>query len=201
MEPNYCYIIHDRHGFTYNGYCVKPERRIRQHNREIVGGAKYTTRRSAKSGDPDHWKYLLWVESPQFTRNTALSLEWSVKYPTNRRPRPRLYDGPEGRIRSLPLVFNNPKFGGFDFTVRACDPAYYTLIREVLSGLGNVTITYGPEKSDIHIRGAVPGTIDPPNGGTIQQQQQDAQSPQHQAGAQAGASTGSQGAGRQEGRH
>jgi len=49
-----------------------------------------------------------------FTYRKALSLEWHIKYPTNKRPRPKQYNGALGRLSSLDLVLKNPKFEGLD---------------------------------------------------------------------------------------
>lgn len=118
-----CYILHNCTSNTYNGYTNNPARRIRQHNGELKGGAKFTR------GKPT-WSYLAWVKSAQFTKNTALSFEWSVKYPTNHRPRPREYNGAVGRLKGLALALKNPKFGEHTFEVLVV-PQHH----EMLAGL------------------------------------------------------------------
>jgi len=52
MLRNFCYVLKNTKGngnsksnAVYVGYTNRPDRRIRQHNGEISGGAKYTTRR------------------------------------------------------------------------------------------------------------------------------------------------------------
>lgn len=62
---------------TYVGITNNLERRIRQHNGEIKGGAKYT--RNFK-GD-GQWKYHLYVSG--FSKNESLSIERSVKNTRN----------------------------------------------------------------------------------------------------------------------
>jgi predicted GIY-YIG superfamily endonuclease len=107
--PSFCYILKSTTSLkTYNGYTNRIDRRVRQHNKEIRGGAKATC-----NGGP--WEYLVIISSdnPNFTKKRALSLEWSIKYPTNKRPRPKEYSCPKGRIQSLVLVFSNPKFQEF----------------------------------------------------------------------------------------
>ena len=122
QSTHYCYVIYNDQGLTYNGYTVDPARRLRQHNKEIKGGAKYTSRHSG-------WKYLYIVTSPQFTKNTALSFEWSVKYPNNKRPRPKQYSSVHGRLESLQLVLRNPKFAGLDIDlVYIADIEYLALV-------------------------------------------------------------------------
>lgn len=135
---NYLYIISNNKN-TYNGYTVNLERRIRQHNKEIKGGAKYTTRRVDEN---NVWKYLVTITSPdeRFTRNKALSMEWSVKYPTNHRPRPKLYNSPIGRIEALPLVFKNPKFSDMQFHVNICDESIRERVVEILKDVENILL-------------------------------------------------------------
>ena len=124
---NMLYIIHDNYGNTYNGYTVDVNRRIRQHNKCKAGGAKYTTKRVT---DENKWNYLLIITctNEEFNKNKALSMEWSIKYPTNRKPRPRIYNKPKGRIESLPLVFANPKFSDFNYIVYVQQNMIETLI-------------------------------------------------------------------------
>lgn len=115
---HYCYILHNNfNNLTYNGYTSNLERRLRQHNCEIKGGARFTTNQVKRHGPDFKWKYLTIITSddPLFTMKKALSLEWSIKYPTNRRPRPREFNTPQGRLDSLQHVFNNPKFFGYTF--------------------------------------------------------------------------------------
>jgi predicted GIY-YIG superfamily endonuclease len=103
-QLHYCYMLSDniRKNFTYNGYTNNIKRRIRQHNGEICGGARYTSR--------SKWDYFIIVHSPEFTYKTALSFEWHLKYPTNKRPRPKAYAGVNGRLNGLGLVLKNEKF-------------------------------------------------------------------------------------------
>lgn len=113
----FCYILYNTHNNqTYNGFTVNLERRLRQHNSEIKGGAKFTTR-ACNHNINLKWKYLAIIWSPEFTKHTALSCEWSIKYPTNKRPRPKEYNGAIGRLKSLMHVFTNPKFASFKFHV------------------------------------------------------------------------------------
>ena len=100
---NYCYIIssHDKTR-TYNGYTNNLTRRLRQHCGEISGGARSTQCR-------DDWEYIaiLTSESLEFTKNIALSCEWHIRYPTNKKPRPRIFNGYEGRLKSLEFALHN----------------------------------------------------------------------------------------------
>jgi predicted GIY-YIG superfamily endonuclease len=91
----YCYIISNEKDNTYNGYTTNLNRRIRQHNGELVGGARATRGRGP-------WKYVAILTSLGWTNtSSAMRHEWSIKYPTRRRPRPSKYNGEFGRIESL----------------------------------------------------------------------------------------------------
>jgi len=128
-SPHRCYILmNDRDNKTYNGYTNDPVKRLRQHNGEISGGAKFTTRHTNKEKDRGvprrQWSFLAIVESPQFTHHTALSFEWHVKHPTCKRQRPKEYNGANGRLRSLPLVFDHPKFRHMSFVLHVHERYY-----------------------------------------------------------------------------
>lgn len=97
--PWYCYILRNKNPkyshLTYNGSTNNPKRRLRQHNEEIVGGARYTHGRGGGweiyallSGFPDH--------------KNALSCEWRIKH-TNGKPgkRPPQHCGMQGRVIAL----------------------------------------------------------------------------------------------------
>ena len=113
---HYCYILANACNQTYNGYTNNLQRRLRQHNSEIKGGARYTCGKGP-------WTYvaIITCDDESFTMRRALSLEWSVKYPTNKRPRPKEYNGARGRLASLPHVFGNPKFADLVFRVYVAD--------------------------------------------------------------------------------
>ena len=81
---------------TYVGATVDPDRRLRQHNKEIKGGAKAT---SARVATGHQWRRLCRVTG--FPDNhAALSFEWRLKSLTRRREMASL--GPvERRLRCL----------------------------------------------------------------------------------------------------
>jgi structure-specific endonuclease subunit SLX1 len=131
---HYCYILYnDNNNKTYNGYTVNPLRRIRQHNSEIKGGAKYTTKCKVE------WKYLLIIESEQFDKNNALCFEWMLKYPTRKKPKPREFQGIIGRLKSLPLVLSYEKFENMHFKIKI-NILYLKETEEILENLKNRVI-------------------------------------------------------------
>jgi predicted GIY-YIG superfamily endonuclease len=98
-EAWYCYILRNRHPryahLTYNGSTNDLRRRLRQHNEEISGGAKYT------HGRGGGWEYYAIVTGFPDHKN-ALSCEWRIKH-TNGKPgkRPSQHCGVAGRIVAL----------------------------------------------------------------------------------------------------
>jgi len=80
MNNNYIiYLLYNtKSTCTYVGITNNPNRRIRQHNGDLVGGAKYT---KLKKGDGE-WKYFGWVEPKEdyiLEKRTALSLEKKIQ--------------------------------------------------------------------------------------------------------------------------
>lgn len=90
-EPWIFYIIENK-GCTYAGVSPDPVRRLRQHNGEIKGGAKYTT-----SKGPG-WTHVCLVEGFR-TKIEALQFEWAVKHAP-----PRNAGGIANRIKKLYLI-------------------------------------------------------------------------------------------------
>jgi structure-specific endonuclease subunit SLX1 len=72
---SYVYFIESTNGSTYIGATVNLDRRIRQHNKEIKGGATAT---SNKVLNGEVWSYVCYVENfPNY--NEALKFEWRWK--------------------------------------------------------------------------------------------------------------------------
>ena len=92
-SPFYCYIVSSGNK-TYAGYTNNLTRRLRQHNKEIVGGARYTS-------SAENWTYLSIMTSNQWNKTRAMQVEYLHKYPTRKKPRPSKFSRPSGRIRSL----------------------------------------------------------------------------------------------------
>ena len=91
-----CYILaNPENRCTYNGYTVNLKRRLRQHNQEIKGGAKYTSNAANKS-----WFVIAHVTGYPDMVN-ALQCEWRIKHPDNKRKRGAKYRGSAGRLIGL----------------------------------------------------------------------------------------------------
>ena len=106
--PWYCYILRNkqpqfRH-LSYNGSTNNPKRRLRQHNEEIVGGARYTHGRNGG------WEIYALLTGFIDHKN-ALSCEWRIKH-TNGKPgkRPNDHLGTIGRIIGLNEVLKLDKW-------------------------------------------------------------------------------------------
>jgi hypothetical protein len=71
------FLINTCNNKTYIGITNNSDRRIRQHNKEICGGARYTT---ANKGVGE-WKYYGWIKSINgiLEKNRALSIEKKIK--------------------------------------------------------------------------------------------------------------------------
>ena len=72
---SYVYFIESTNGATYIGATTNLDRRIRQHNKEIKGGAVSTSNKVNKG---EVWSYVCYVENfPSY--NEALKFEWRWK--------------------------------------------------------------------------------------------------------------------------
>ena len=74
INNHYCYLLQSLNSHAkkkiYFGYTVNPSRRLRQHNREIQGGAKKTAK-----GVP--WQMIFYIGGFPDER-TALQFEWKI---------------------------------------------------------------------------------------------------------------------------
>ena len=100
-KDNYiCYIL-KCDNWTYNGCTNNFERRIRQHNGEIKGGAKCTSKRGP-------WSPYCIITG--FQDNVeALQTEWRIKRVEGRR-RAKTFSGPKGRIKGLNKILELEQF-------------------------------------------------------------------------------------------
>ena len=92
-EPWSFYIIQNK-GATYAGVSPDPVKRLRKHNGEISGGAKYT-----QSKGPG-WTHICLVHGFQ-TKIQSMQFEWAVKHVP-----PRDAGGVVNRLKKLNTVLN-----------------------------------------------------------------------------------------------
>ena len=97
-EKKWIFYIISNNNYTYAGVSPDPERRLRQHNGEISGGAKYTT--SKGKG----WKHDCLVEGFR-NKIEALQFEWAVKHVP-----PRNAGGLTNRIKKLYILLQKEKW-------------------------------------------------------------------------------------------
>ena len=111
FKSHYCYLLQSISNSrkTYFGYTVNPKRRLRQHNGEIVGGAKRTRRARP-------WKMMLFI-SGFIDNHQALSFEWHLHHP------PRRGSNLKGRLRIITEVAKMNKWKNTYLTVNIIEPS------------------------------------------------------------------------------
>lgn len=97
MEKWSVYIIKNNQ-YTYVGMSNNVHKRLRQHNKEIKGGAKYTTSKSS------NWKHVCIITGFK-TKQNALQFEWALKHVP-----PRNKGGIESRLNKLEILLNKDKW-------------------------------------------------------------------------------------------
>lgn len=97
MDNWVCYIIKNK-DYTYVGVSNNADKRLRAHNGEIKGGAKYTT--SKGSG----WKHIC-IISGFPTKIESMQFEWALKH-----IRPRNAGGIVNRIKKLNTLLHKTKW-------------------------------------------------------------------------------------------
>lgn len=138
----FCYILqqkyplHDK-SLTYVGYTVNHERRIRQHNSIITGGALFT-----KNKGP--WEFLSVMSCSTWNNIRAMQVEWLIKHPNRKKKVNKCFKGTKGKIDSLVEIFKripsheqikiyvHPKFSDYMSTL---DIPCNVELRETLSSI------------------------------------------------------------------
>uniref|UniRef100_A0A6C0HGT7 GIY-YIG domain-containing protein n=1 Tax=viral metagenome TaxID=1070528 RepID=A0A6C0HGT7_9ZZZZ len=96
-EPWLFYIVHNN-GYTYAGVSPDPVKRLRKHNGELAGGAKYTL------GKGKGWEHVCLISGFQ-TKQQALQFEWASKHVP-----PRNVGGLEQRVKKLYILLNKSQW-------------------------------------------------------------------------------------------
>ena len=91
-----CYLLYNNDHKTYIGSTNDFKRRLRQHNGELVGGAKYTTAFKGEHG----WSPIIKVEGFS-DRRVALSFEWRMKKRRNSHNKLKPAKGLSARIINI----------------------------------------------------------------------------------------------------
>ena len=98
MDNNWVFYIIQNKNYTYAGVSPTPIKRLRQHNSEIKGGAKYTTSKG------EGWEHICLVKGFN-NKIEALQFEWAVKHAP-----PRNKGGIESRIKKLFDIINKERW-------------------------------------------------------------------------------------------
>lgn len=97
-KPSYVYLLECTDKATYVGATIDPNRRLRQHNKEITGGAHLTGSKVIKG---EAWERICYVEGfPEWTE--ALKFEWRWKQLSRKLPMKML--PVERRLRALKML-------------------------------------------------------------------------------------------------
>ena len=100
----YCYMLYTDEGQTYIGATVDPDRRLRQHNKEIKGGARATAIRVNQGLT---WKRACYITGiPEW--RSALQIEWRWKQLGRTRCK-HIRNPIERRLHSLKLLLSLEK--------------------------------------------------------------------------------------------
>tara|TARA_Y100001970_G_C14236933_1_gene862410 strand:- start:2970 stop:3347 length:378 start_codon:yes stop_codon:yes gene_type:complete len=102
----FVYFIEATNGKTYIGATINLDKRIRQHNCEIKGGA-HATSIEVKKGEK--WNYVCYIENcPSW--NAALQCEWRWKYISRQIQKNKPTQNPkERRLEALNLLLKLDK--------------------------------------------------------------------------------------------
>ena len=129
---HFCYVlVNSSRRNTYVGYTVNPMRRLRQHNGELTGGAKYT------SAHGPGWQFALILTSPSesWTHKKALSLEYHMK-PHGKKMGRAQGDPMLRRIELLKTSLVHAKFIDYSFNLFV-SPTYESSIKSELIDFEN----------------------------------------------------------------
>lgn len=100
-KKHYCYVLQQvepkgKVSLNYVGYTVNYNRRLRQHNGIIKGGARYT-----KGKDRGPWQFLAVFHCPTWNNIRGLQFEWLLKHPQRKRKVDKRFYGSLGKVNSL----------------------------------------------------------------------------------------------------
>jgi predicted GIY-YIG superfamily endonuclease len=99
--PFYVYLLLSDKGTTYVGATVNLNRRLRQHNKELKGGARITGRVVDKGG---RWQRVCYAKGFP-TWQCALQFEWKWKFLTRRTPKNA--DALQRRLEALNILVSS----------------------------------------------------------------------------------------------
>ena len=89
---------------TYNGMTNNIDRRLKQHNNILSGGAKATTNLIKKYPE-SNWKIICIIKGFD-NKSEAMKAEWRIRHPDNKKRRPNKFNKEKGRILGLNYILN-----------------------------------------------------------------------------------------------
>lgn len=130
---------------TYIGYTINIVRRLRQHNGELVGGARFTTMHGPAKGMV--WRVVALVTAPDLDHRRGLSLEWHIKNPDGRRrhshqSQTRSHSA-AGRVRGMVRAMVHGKFADDRFTAWIA-PEFRAVLMQAMVDASHM------ERCDVH---------------------------------------------------
>jgi len=96
----YVYLLESTRNTTYVGATIDLDRRLRQHNKLIKGGAKVTGNLVDRGG---HWTRVCYVTGFP-TWKCALQFEWKWKYLTRKQPKGQML---QRRLEALNVLITS----------------------------------------------------------------------------------------------
>ena len=109
MDSYIVYLLtNNKNNLTYVGITNNPERRIRQHNGELVGGAKYTHMKK-EDGEWNYYGFILDCE-----KSEAYSIEKKIHIYSKKTPGKTPL---ERRINCINNILNDIKYKHLSFTI------------------------------------------------------------------------------------
>lgn len=143
-------LLNDAHTRTYVGATVNPDRRLRQHNKEIVGGARATSN--------DHWTRICLVSGFPNER-AALQFEWMWKHLTRKESRGAPI---ERRYRALSQLLESGKSSSESQPFSTYDsPGIEVMYGYILPNCWTETLRRYDDRANAHTRLSVPEGLAP----------------------------------------
>ena len=129
----FCYVLQNTDekykNLTYIGSSNSPFERLKCHNRELSGGAKYT--RKGK------WRiYMLFSGFKKYA--DVLSFEWRLKHPNGIKRNESKYCGINGKIESLCHIISLDTWGKKENLLKSNDIILYTTINIIEKNISNL---------------------------------------------------------------
>lgn len=101
MVDYYCYIITNDKNQSYTGCTNNLDRRLKQHNGLLKGGAKYTRK-------SNNWKYYYIIGI--FDKKSAFKFEYQLKFKKNNKGNLTRISGINNKFNRLKCLLTEPEW-------------------------------------------------------------------------------------------